>query len=60
MSAVSSITVFRQFIVASSTTGEQGAAQLDASGVLSAACFNEWLRTRGRLLESRPERVYQR
>jgi len=53
----SSIVVFRKYIVPASTADDP---RLDASGVLSAACFDEWLRTRGHDMGAHPEKVFKR
>jgi len=53
----SSIVVFRKYIV---PVGSADEPRLDASAVLSAACFDEWLRTRGHDMGAHPEKVYKR
>jgi len=72
MTSVRSIDVFRKHIVESpqphglaagggcSSWGAPPSSRLDASGVLSAACYEDWLRTRSRDIGASPEKTFQR
>jgi len=60
---VPSIAVFRKhFASTARASGDGGGSTgLDAAGVLSAACYDEWLATRGSKMSTKcPERVFQR
>jgi len=54
-----SIVVFRKYFAVRHL--DDGATATDAAGVLSVACFDEWLHTRSKTsFGKRPEQVFQR
>ena len=69
MTSVRSIDIFRKHIVESPQPNGGGCtpwgarvplSRLDASGVLSPACYEDWLRTRSRDIGVSPEKTFQR